>query len=101
MKLTCISQELEGPNELKDVEYSKDSRIWEVPEVSVWDSSWRVGKVLEHEESYKSSKEEDEQGNIGIDSIPVKEEPLGVVKENALKFDFVWVEKEHAQTKDC
>ena len=57
--------------------------------------------MLEHEESDESSEEENEQGNVGIDGIPVEEESLGIVKEDALHLDLVRVEEEHAEAEDC
>ena len=100
MIFTCISQELESPDELKDVEHSKDSRVSKVPEIRVGNSSGGISEVLEHEECDKSCHEEDEERNIGIDHNPVEKESFGIFKENSLKFYFVGIEKEHAEAKD-
>ena len=56
---------------------------------------------MEHEESDESCKAEDKERNVQVDQIPVKKESSGILKENSLKFDFIWVEEKHAYTKDC
>ena len=56
--------------------------------------------MLEHEESDESCHEEDKKRNVGVDHDPVKEESSGIFQENSLKFNFVGVEEEHAETEN-
>jgi hypothetical protein len=95
---TCVSEELEAPDEFKDVEDAQNSRVGEVPEVRVVGPlRGGEGQVLEHEESDEAGFQQDEEGDVRIDSAPVMEEGLGVLKENSLKGDFSLVDEAHHQ----
>ena len=56
--------------------------------------------MLEHEEGDETSQEEHEQGDVGVDGVPVQQELLGVLQEDALHLDLIRVEEEHAQAED-
>lgn len=62
--VTCVSEELQSPQELDDVEHAQEAGVEEVEEVVIGVAHVREAEVLEEQHHHQSAEEHQEQQHV-------------------------------------
>lgn len=97
---TCISEELEAPDEFDDVEDAEESRVGKVPVVGIFIGFGGEGEVLEDDEGHEGDHRDEEDQDVHEGAGPLMQEAVSIIQEDALKAQLVRVEPEHGEDND-